>query len=196
MFLGEYDTVNGGEYSPPFFVSFSVFATLIDRNEVMQMQEFEAIFKRYSPIVFRYLLSLCGNETLAEELTSETFYRAYLHIGSFRGECKVETWLCQIAKNALAKELRRQSRFSHEPPDTLAAACCPFEAAANKEQLQHIQRHLQALPLPYREVFQLRIFGQLRFQQIADIYGKTESWAKVTFYRAKAQLLKKLEGKL
>lgn len=157
------------------------------------MQEFEAIFKRYSPMVFRYLCCLCGDEVLAEELTAETFYRAYLHMGSFRGECKVETWLCQIAKNALAKELRRQSRFSHEPLDALAATCCPFETAANKEQLQHIQKHLQTLPLPYREVFQLRIFGQLRFQQIADIYGKTESWAKVTFYRAKEKLLHQLE---
>ena len=66
-------------------------------------------------------------------------------------------------------------------------------AAANKEQLQHIQKHLQTLPQPYREVFQLRIFGQLQFQQIADIYGKTESWAKVTFYRAKEKLLHQLE---
>lgn len=160
------------------------------------MQEFEAIFKTYSPMVFRYLCSLCGDETLAEELTSETFYRAYLHIGSFRGECKLETWLCQIAKNVLAKERRRQSRFSHEPTDTLTAAGGPFETVANKEQLQQIQRHLQTLPLPYREVFQLRIFGQLRFQQIAHIYGKTESWAKVTFYRAKAKLLEKLEEPL
>lgn len=159
------------------------------------MQEFEAIFKSYSPMVFRYLLSLCGNETMAEELTSETFYRAYLHIGSFRGECKVETWLCQIAKNALAKELRRQSRFSSSAQPTESSEYL-FETAANKELLLHIRKQLQTLKQPYRDVFALRIFGQLQFQQIADVYGKTESWAKVTFYRAKAQLLKKLEGKL
>lgn len=160
------------------------------------MQEFEAIFKRYAPMVFRYLLSLCGDEALAEELTSETFYRAYLHIGSFRGECKVETWLCQIAKNALYKELRRQSRFCPgDPPETMASGCCPFETAANREQLLHIREHLKSLPQSYREVFQLRIFGELSFPQIANIYGKTESWAKVTFYRAKAKLLRKLEEK-
>ena len=161
------------------------------------MQEFEAIFKAYAPMVFRYLLGLCGDETLAEELTSETFYRAYLHIGSFRGECKVETWLCQIAKNALHKELRRQRRISPLPSsESLTSDHCLFGATANKELLQNIHTHLQTMPLPYREVFQLRIFGELTFAQIAGIYGKTESWAKVTFYRAKAKLLKKLEEKL
>lgn len=76
------------------------------------MQEFEVIFKDFSPVVFRFLLSLCGDENLAEELTSETFYQAYLHIGSFRGDCKIETWLCQIAKNALYREQKRRRRIS------------------------------------------------------------------------------------
>lgn len=62
------------------------------------MQEFEALFRAYTPMVYRYLLSLCGDASLAEELTGETFYRAYIHIGRFRGDCKMETWLCQIAK--------------------------------------------------------------------------------------------------
>ncbi len=67
------------------------------------MKEFDAIFKEFTPLVYHFLLSLCGNESLVEELTSETFYQAYLHIGQFRGDCKIETWLCQIAKNALIK---------------------------------------------------------------------------------------------
>ena len=160
------------------------------------MQEFEAVFKKYSSLVFRHLLSLCGDEALAEELTAETFYRAYLHIGSFRGACKIETWLCQIAKNALYKELRRRQLTCEELPQHLAGDCRLFENAADKELLRRVLTHLQALPSPYREVFRLRIFGQLQFRQIADIYGKTESWAKVTFYRAKEKLMKKLEGYL
>lgn len=162
------------------------------RKEVMQMHSFEAIFKLYGPMVFRYLLSLCGSETLAEELAAETFYQAYLHIGSFRGDCKVETWLCQIAKHALHRELRRQKRLVHtEEAAFMVSDSCLFETAANKEQLRQILGQLATLKEPYREVFQLRIFGQLPFRQIADIFGKTESWAKVTFYRAKGQLLEK-----
>lgn len=80
------------------------------------MKEFDAIFKEFTPVVYHFLLSLCGNESLAEELTSETFYQAYLHIGQFRGDCKIETWLCQIAKNALIKEQKRRSRFAVRIP--------------------------------------------------------------------------------
>ena len=92
-------------------------------------------------MVYHFLLSLCGNESLAEELTSETLYQAYLHIGQFRGDCKIETWLCQIAKNALIKEQKRRSRLVS--PDTLKRTVGDtdfFESLANKEQaLQRIQ---------------------------------------------------------
>ena len=151
------------------------------------MKEFDVIFKEFTPLVYHFLLSLCGNESLAEELTSETFYQAYLHIGQFRGDCKIETWLCQIAKNALIKEQKRRSRFAS--PDTL-------ESFANKEQALQIHRHLHALKEPYREVFMLRVFGDLGFKEIADICGKSESWAKVTFYRAKSKLVEDMEVKI
>ena len=74
------------------------------------MDEFDEICRRCTPVVYRFLLSLCKDASLADELTAETFYQAYLHIGTFRGNCRVESWLCQIAKNALTKELRRQRR--------------------------------------------------------------------------------------
>ena len=142
------------------------------------------------------MLSLCGNESLAEELTSETFYQAYLHIGQFRGDSKIETWLCQIAKNALIKEQKRRSRFAS--PDALENTVYDrnvFEALANREQALQIHRHLHTLKEPYREVFMLRVFGDLSFKEIADICGKSESWAKVTFYRAKNKLIEDMEGK-
>ena len=161
------------------------------------MKEFDAIFKEYTPVIYHFLLSLCGNESLAEELTSETFYQAYIHIGRFRGDCKIETWLCQIAKNALIKEQKRCSRF--DSPDTLentAADTNLFEVLANKEQVLQIHRHLHGLKEPYKEVFMLRVFGDLSFKEIAVIFGKSESWAKVTFYRAKNRLIEDMEGKL
>lgn len=161
------------------------------------MKDFDAIFKEFTPVVYHFLLSLCANESLAEELTSETFYQAYLHIGQFRGDCKIETWLCQIAKNALIKEQKRRSRFAG--PDTLqstAADTNVFDALANKEQALQIHKHLHALKEPYREVFMLRVFSELSFKEIAGICGKSESWEKVTFYRAKSKLIEAMEGRI
>ena len=161
------------------------------------LQEFEAIFNQYSPVVFRFLLSLCGDENLAEELTSETFYQAYLHIGKFRGDCKIETWLCQIAKNALYKEQKRRGRFAK--PEILENAAADgnfFERIADREQAMKIHKRLHSLAEPYREVFMLRVFGDLSFKEIADVCGRSESWAKVTFYRAKNKIIESLERKL
>lgn len=161
------------------------------------MQEFEAIFKEYNTVVFRFLLSLCGDESLAEELTSETFYQAYLHIGQFRGDCKLETWLCQIAKNALYKEQRRRGRIAgQDHPESAEQDNSFFERIADKEQAMKIHKHLHRLKEPYREVFMLRVFGELSFREIADICGKSEVWAKVTFYRAKNKLIDDMEGKI
>lgn len=161
------------------------------------MKEFDAIFKDFTPVVYHFLLSLCGNESLAEELTSETFYHAYLHIGQFRGDCKIETWLCQIAKNAFIKEQKRRSRLANlDTLNDIIADTNVFETLANKEQALQIHRHLHTLKEPYREVFVLRVFGDLSFKEIANICGKSESWAKVTFYRAKNKLIEDMEGKI
>ena len=162
------------------------------------MDDFQQIFQNFTPVVYRYLLSLCGDDDLAQELMSETFYQAYLHMGKFRGDCKPETWLCQIAKHALYKEQKRRRRTV--PPESLtdipAAEEHLLEALSDKEQALRLHRHLHALSEPYREVFMLRVLGELSFREIGDICGKTESWAKVTFYRAKNKLLEKMEDQI
>lgn len=161
------------------------------------MYEFEEVFQNFTPIIFRYLLSLCGDISLAEELTSETFYQAYLHIGQFRGDCKIETWLCQIAKNAFYKEQKRRKRFvDRESSQNTTNDEVFFEALEDKEQVLKIHKYLHLLREPYREVFMLRVFGDLSFKEIAEVCGKSESWAKVTFYRAKSKLIEDLEGKI
>lgn len=176
-----------------FFVSFFDWETLICRRWC-NTNEFEKICRDYTQIVYRFLLSLCGNEDLADELTSETFYQAYLHLGKFRGECKLETWLCQIAKNALYKENRRRKRsVPWENLENTETADSFLDALSDREQALKIHQHLHTLSEPYREVFMLRIFGELSFREIADICGKTESWAKVTFYRAKNKIVKAME---
>ncbi len=178
------------------FVPFIRLAALTYRKQVIAMNEFEKMRKDCTSIVYRFLLSMCGNEDLAEELTSETFYQAYLHIDKFRGECKPETWLCQIAKNALYKETKRIKRIT--PWEQFRASETDsgdiLEKLSNKEQALKIHRHLHHLSEPYKEVFMLRVLGELKFQEIADLFGKSESWAKVTFYRAKDKLIELMEA--
>ena len=158
------------------------------------MDQFHDIYERCAEKVYRFLLGLTQSADQAEELTAETFYQAYLHIDTFRGNCRVESWLCQIAKNALAKELRRQRRaVPFEETHEFAAPDDIFELLADKEQAMRIHASLHRLKEPYREVFTLRVLGELHFRDIADLFGKSESWAKVTFYRAKDKLIEDME---
>ena len=158
------------------------------------MDEFDEICRRCTPVVYRFLLSLSKDASLADELTAETFYQAYLHIDTFRGDCRVESWLCQIAKNALMKELRRRKRtVPYEETRKLTAPDDIFELLADREQAMRIHASLHRLKEPYREVFTLRVLGELHFRDIAALFGKSESWAKVTFYRAKDKLIEDME---
>lgn len=158
------------------------------------MDEFDEICRRCTPVVYRFLLSLSKDASLADELTAETFYQAYLHIDTFRGDCRVESWLCQIAKNALMKELRRRKRtVPYEETRKLTAPDDIFELLADREQAMRIHASLHRLKEPYREVFTLGVLGELHFRDIAALFGKSESWAKVTFYRAKDKLIEDME---
>lgn len=159
------------------------------------MEEFEYLCHQYKDIIYRYLLALCRDEHLSEELTAETFYRAFLHINRFRGECNVATWLCQIAKNVYYKEQKRRNK--HDSLEKVLEIEDPnhfLDKLYEKEQVAEIVRSLQNLNEPYKEVFTLRVLGNLSFQEIAMIFSKTDSWARVTHYRAKEKLIHKLEG--
>ncbi len=175
------------------------------------MDSFQEIYKDSVQKVYKFLVRLTGNPELAEELTSETFFRAFLHIGSFQGKCSIDTWLCQIAKNCYYKELRRRKKFGGDRDFEKAfwkeeeAFICGekeqdkgfveegFEAAEEREIILSLHKILHTLSEPYREVFSLRVFGELQFKEIAAIFGKSESWAKMTYYRAKAKIVEKLE---
>lgn len=159
--------------------------------------EFKEIYESCEPKVYRFLLSLCRDENLAEELTEETFYQAFLHINRFEGRCEIRTWLCQIGKNLYYKEMKRQNRFSHQQitDDISESNENPFHSIENRQKAIEIHRILRTMSDDYREVFTLHIFAELTFKEIAQIYDKSESWAKMTFYRAKATLIHKLEEK-
>ncbi len=131
---------------------------------------------------------------MAEELTAETFYQAFLHIEQFRGECSIDTWLCKIARNAFFKEQKKRNRFVQlESLPEIADERNIFDRLSNREKILKIFKCLHILSEPYKEVFMLRLFGELSFSEIAGIFSRTESWAKVTFYRAKEKIIRKME---
>lgn len=150
------------------------------------VEDFEKIYKLYMKDVYKYILALSRNHDVAEEITQETFFKALKNIDRFKGECKISVWLCQIAKNTYysycAKEKRRSE---HTTEIHLPSTEDDFD---RKETVFELHKRLHNLPEPYKEVFSLRIFGELPFAKIAELFGKTENWARVTFYRAKLKM--------
>lgn len=155
------------------------------------MTDCETIYRRYFPAVYRYLLSLCRDAALAEEITQATFFAALQKIGSFREDCAVETWLIGIARNRYFDHCRRRKRLADTPPEGAAAGSgsgTPEELFLRSETVGRFHQLLHALPEPYKEVFTLRVFGELSYASIAALFAKTEAWARVTYYRAKEKL--------
>ena len=148
-----------------------------------------AIYRHHAQTVYKFLLSQTRDPGLAEELTQETFYQAVRSIDRFDGKCKVSVWLCQIAKHLWYQQLRKQKR---EVPLSEEGVDVPLPSA-EEETLDRagrleLLRQVHSLSEPCREVVYLRAFGDLSFREIGDVLGKTETWARVTFYRGKEKL--------
>ena len=148
-----------------------------------------AIYRHHAQTVYKFLLSQTRDPGLAEELTQETFYQAVRSIDRFDGKCKVSVWLCQIAKHLWYQQLRKSGRETELPEESEL----PLVPSAEEETLDRsgrldLLRRVHQLPEPGREVVYLRAFGGLSFREIGDVLGKTETWARVTFYRGKEKL--------
>lgn len=154
------------------------------------MDEFEQVYRAHYPSVYRFVLGLSRDSALAEEIAQETFFRAIKKIGDFRGNCSLNTWLCQIAKNLYFSHVRKFGRvralFGGVLPESDHAGV--EESLMDKQAAKKLHHALHALREPYKEVFSLRVFAELSFQEIAALFLKTESWARVTYYRAKGML--------
>ena len=161
--------------------------------------DFEKAYKQYFGDVYLYILRLSGNEHIAEEITSDTFFKAMQSIDSFRGDCDVRVWLCQIAKNAYYSYIRKNSRTEQtdeaEIQEIADFAPNVAEEYERREEIERIQRILHDVGEPYKEVFMWRVYAELSFKQIAQIFGKNENWACVTYHRARKMIKERLEGK-
>lgn len=158
----------------------------------MSEESFEEIYRSFFDPVYRYALSLTRDEDRAEELTQETFFKALQTIDGYRGEGSLKTWLCAIAKNRWLSECRRKKPEAlDEIPERGDGAPGPEERAIERDDGRRLYRALHALPEPYKEVFSLRVFAELSFREIGELFGKTENWACVVFHRARAKLHEK-----
>ena len=154
------------------------------------MTEFEKLFQDNRAFIFKYLMKMAQDASLAEELTQETFFRAYMNYASLRNKEKASVWLCQIAKNTYYAWYNDQKKT--EPLEEMGEMSdfgSIEDAFIQKELSQKALQSLHSLEEPYKEVFMLCVFGSFSLKDISTIFGKSESWARVTFYRAKQKLL-------
>lgn len=156
------------------------------------MQNIEEVYRQYFKTVYKYLFCLTHNESIAEELTQETFYNAIKNIGKFKGECKISVWLCQIAKHLWCKELKKKKKLFILEENYLEAEMKSNENIEDdmieKENIQNLYKRIEKLDEKTKEVINLRIHGEFSFKEIAEILGKTENWCRVAFYRGKRKI--------
>lgn len=158
------------------------------------MTAFEDVYRTYFKDVELYLLSVCKDAHLAEELTSQVFFQALKALPKFRGDCDIRTWLCAMGKNSYISYLRSKRQTTLVDDLTIPDFKTPLEEQmADKDQALQIHRILHDIPEPYKEVFSLRTFGQLSFADIGELFGKTQNWACVTYHRARQKIIRELE---
>lgn len=155
-------------------------------------QNIEEIYENNLKTVYKYLFCLCHDKSLAEDLTQETFYIATKEIKNFRNESKIEAWLCQIAKNLWYQELRRRKKLTIISMDTeigeIQSDLDIEENFLEKEQKIEVYKQIEELDGAEKELMLLRLTIGLRFKDISEIIGKSESWSRVTFYRWKRKM--------
>ena len=159
------------------------------------MDDFEKIYRKYFQYVYFYILQICQNKEIAEEVTQETFFKAMSAKAKFEYRSNVRTWLCQIAKNEYLMLLRKTKKIDMEARiSEIEKFQGDFvEQLADKELAMSIHQYIHELGEPYKEVFNLRVFAELPFKEIGGLFGKSDAWARVTFARAKLKIIERME---
>lgn len=151
--------------------------------------EFEEIYNLYFKEIYLYIKSLSKDENIAEEITQETFFKALKNIESFDGSKDIRAWLFTIAKNTYFSHYKKNKNLVDESFLEKKSIDIKFiDKLINEEDAFLIHQFIHKMKEPYKEVFYLRVFGELNFKSISEIFGKSESWARVTFYMAKGKI--------
>ncbi len=158
---------------------------------------FDEIYSTCFSDVYNFLLKLTGDRYLSEDITSETFFKAMKSIDSFRGDCSLSVWLCQIAKHCYYSHLEKNKRWVSVEDSRMDSSSGskdnPEELFLDYSEALRIRQILHTLPEPYKEVFMWRVFAEMSFAQIGELFGKTSNWACVTYHRARRKIIDKLE---
>lgn len=153
--------------------------------------DFEDIYDRFFKDVYLFVFAMSGNPAMAEDITQETFFKALKEIDNFKGDCSVKSWLCQIAKNSYIDDVRHKRRFESVKESLSGAMPAEKDAESvviRREEVISVYKALHCLEEPYKEVFGLRTLGELSYREIGNIFEKSESWARVTYHRAKLKI--------
>lgn len=156
---------------------------------------FQEVYVKYYQSVYRYLLSLSKNSDIAEEITQETFYKVLKNIDKYDDKYKMFTWICNIAKNTYYSLYKKNKILEALGDDVEAIEKDIINKIIDSETNENLLKIVHSLDDPYKEVFTLRVYGDLAFKQIGNIFNKTESWARVTFYRSKLKIKEKIDEK-
>lgn len=161
--------------------------------------EFEQIYNEYYKEIYCFVLAMNSNDDIAEEITQETFYKAFRGIRKFQGDCSLKTWLCQIAKNTYRSYLKKQKYAADEDVNEVLECRkndreydSVEEMVIKRNEALSIYKVIKLLDEPYKEVFILRTINQLSFQEIGQVFERKEVWARVTYHRARLKIQEKL----
>lgn len=159
--------------------------------------DIEKIYDEYFKDIFNFLLGLTSNHNLAEELTQESFFKAMKNLDSYKPDKNIKAWLFTIARNTLYSYYRKNKNISSSHIDGIDEAISGnihfTKYIEDKDLALEIHKYLHSMDEPYREVFNLRVFGELSYKHIGNIFNKTDGWARVVFYRAKKEIVNWLE---
>ena len=150
--------------------------------------DFGDIYEKYFRDVYLFILTISKSADIAEEITQATFFKALKEYKNFKGDRYMKSWLCQIAKNLYVDQVRKKKIYSLEEVKEAATFTDIEESMIDKNDAISIYKILHCLEEPYKEVFTLRVLGELSFKEIADIFNKNDSWARVTYYRARVKI--------
>lgn len=157
------------------------------------MEKFEDIYEKYYRKVYLFLLKLSGDSSLAEELTQDTLFKAFLHIDQYEGRSSLYTWLCTIAKNNWLAEIKRKKEFVDTGMDPEINSGMNVEnEVLDRHMAELIREEIAHLPEPYGSVCAMKIYAELTYREIAAEFQKSESWAKMTFFRGKTMLMERI----
>ena len=135
---------------------------------------------------------------MSEEIVQETFEVAIKNIDKFKGDCKISTWLCQIAKYIWYKTLKKEKKVDNisfkELENVIVSSKVLEEEVLDKQEKIEVFKKIQKLDEQTRNVMYLRLLGNLDYKEIAEVMDKTPTWARVVFFRGKQKLKEEKEN--